>query len=63
MGSESGETDYDQVSTKVKAEIAPLARNTNLACRYGVSNIRELLGHKVDLNFIETNPAVRLEKE
>lgn len=31
--------------------------------RYGVSNIRELLGHKVDLNFIETNPAVRLEKE
>lgn len=31
--------------------------------RYGVSNIRELLGHKVDLNFIETNPAVRLEKD
>lgn len=31
--------------------------------RYGVSNIRELLGHKVDLNFIESNPAVRLEKE
>ncbi|KKK16748.1 hypothetical protein P175DRAFT_0498149 [Aspergillus ochraceoroseus IBT 24754] len=31
--------------------------------KYGVSNIRELLGHKVDLNFIETNPAVRLEKE
>lgn len=31
--------------------------------RYAVSNIRELLGHKVDLNFIETNPAVRLEKE
>jgi phenylalanyl-tRNA synthetase alpha chain len=31
--------------------------------RYGVSNIRELLGHKVDLNFIESNPAVRLEKD
>ncbi|KAJ5156149.1 Phenylalanine--tRNA ligase alpha subunit [Penicillium capsulatum] len=31
--------------------------------KYGVSNIRELLGHKVDLNFIESNPAVRLEKE
>lgn len=31
--------------------------------RYGVSNIRELLGHKVDLNFIETNPAVRLDKD
>lgn len=30
--------------------------------RYGVNNIRELLGHKVDLNFIESNPAVRLEK-
>ncbi len=33
------------------------------AYRYGVSNIRELLGHKVDLNFVESNPAVRLEKE
>ncbi|KAH8693794.1 phenylalanyl-tRNA synthetase beta chain cytoplasmic [Talaromyces proteolyticus] len=31
--------------------------------KYGVSNIRELLGHKVDLNFIETNPAVRLERD
>ncbi|KAJ0121366.1 phenylalanyl-trna synthetase alpha chain [Diaporthe amygdali] len=27
--------------------------------KYGISNIRELLGHKVDLNFIERNPAVR----
>jgi methionine aminopeptidase len=36
---------------------------SNIFSRYGVSNIRELLGHKVDLNFIETNPAVRLEKE
>lgn len=31
--------------------------------KYGVSNIRELLGHKVDLNFIESNPAVRLDQE
>ncbi|KAH8423174.1 phenylalanine--tRNA ligase subunit alpha [Aspergillus melleus] len=31
--------------------------------KYAVSNIRELLGHKVDLNFIESNPAVRLEKD
>lgn len=31
--------------------------------KYGISNIRELLGHKVDLAFIERNPAVRLEKE
>jgi len=30
--------------------------------KYGVSNIRELLGHKVDLEFIKTNPAVRLDK-
>ncbi|KIW70361.1 phenylalanine-tRNA ligase, alpha subunit [Phialophora macrospora] len=31
--------------------------------KYGVNNIRDLLGHKVDLNFIETNPAVRLHKD
>ena len=31
--------------------------------KYGVKNIRELLGHKVDLAFIESNPAVRLEKD
>ncbi|MCJ1402057.1 Phenylalanyl-tRNA synthetase, beta subunit, cytoplasmic [Xylographa trunciseda] len=31
--------------------------------KYGVNNIRELLGHKVDLNFVESNAAVRLEKD
>jgi phenylalanyl-tRNA synthetase alpha chain len=31
--------------------------------KYGVSNIRELLGHKVDLDFIENNPAARLDDE
>ncbi|KAL9102460.1 MAG: hypothetical protein Q9163_002390 [Psora crenata] len=31
--------------------------------KYGVKNIRELLGHKVDLNFVESNPAVRLERD
>lgn len=31
--------------------------------KYGVSNIRDLLGHKVDLNFIESNAAVRLDKD
>jgi phenylalanyl-tRNA synthetase alpha chain len=31
--------------------------------KYKLNNIRELLGHKVDLGFIESNPAVRLEKE
>jgi phenylalanyl-tRNA synthetase alpha chain len=30
--------------------------------KYAVSNIRELLGHKVSLEFIESNPAVRLEE-
>lgn len=31
--------------------------------KYDMSNIRELLGHKIDLGFIERNPAVRLDKE
>jgi phenylalanyl-tRNA synthetase alpha chain len=31
--------------------------------KYGIKNIRELLGHKVDLGFIESNAAVRLEKD
>ncbi|ANB13145.1 phenylalanine--tRNA ligase subunit alpha [Sugiyamaella lignohabitans] len=30
--------------------------------KYAVSNIRELLGHKVSLDFIENNPAVRFEE-
>lgn len=30
--------------------------------RYGLSNIRDLLGHKVDLGFVENNAAVRLDK-
>ncbi|GAM83478.1 hypothetical protein ANO11243_014660 [Dothideomycetidae sp. 11243] len=31
--------------------------------KYHVSNIRDLLGHKVDLGFVETNAAVRLDKD
>jgi phenylalanyl-tRNA synthetase alpha chain len=31
--------------------------------KYGVSNIRELLGHKVDLKWIKEQPAVRFDKE
>ena len=31
--------------------------------KYGVSNIRELLGHKVNLDFIESNPAARLDDD
>ena len=30
--------------------------------KYGVDNIRDLVGHKVSLNFIEENAAVRLDK-
>jgi len=30
--------------------------------KYGISNIRDLVGHKVDLGFIESNAAVRLDK-
>ncbi|KAH3903066.1 probable Phenylalanine--tRNA ligase alpha subunit [Saccharomycodes ludwigii] len=31
--------------------------------KYGVKNIRELLGHKVSLDFIESNPAARLDED
>ncbi|KAH7066363.1 tRNA synthetases class II core domain (F)-domain-containing protein [Paraphoma chrysanthemicola] len=31
--------------------------------KYGVSNIRELLGHKVDLSWIREQPAVRFDKD
>ena len=31
--------------------------------KYGIKNIRELLGHKVDLDFIENSEAVRLDKD
>ncbi|KAH9862792.1 hypothetical protein J1614_010885 [Plenodomus biglobosus] len=31
--------------------------------KYGVANIRELLGHKVDLSWIREQPAVRFDKE
>ncbi|KAI0451078.1 phenylalanyl-tRNA synthetase alpha chain [Xylaria acuta] len=30
--------------------------------RYDINNIRDLLGHKVDLSFVQKNPAVRLGK-
>jgi len=31
--------------------------------KYGIKNIRELLGHQVDLKFIRDSPAVRLDKD
>ena len=33
-----------------------------LGIRTGCSNIRELLGHKCSIEWIESQPAVRLEK-
>jgi phenylalanyl-tRNA synthetase alpha chain len=30
--------------------------------KYGIDNIRELLGHKVDLEMIKTNPIFRMDK-
>lgn len=30
--------------------------------KYGINNIRDLCGHKLDLNFVKTNPACRLDK-
>lgn len=30
--------------------------------KYGVANIRDLLGHKVSLDFVENNPAVRFDQ-
>lgn len=30
--------------------------------KYGINNIRELLGHKVDLEFIKNQPAARMNK-
>ncbi|KAJ1870309.1 Phenylalanyl-tRNA synthetase, beta subunit, cytoplasmic [Coemansia sp. RSA 486] len=31
--------------------------------KYGVDNIRSLVGHKVDLGMVQTNPACRLDKK
>ncbi|KAJ2711779.1 Phenylalanyl-tRNA synthetase, beta subunit, cytoplasmic [Coemansia spiralis] len=31
--------------------------------KYGLNNIRDLVGHKVDLGMVETNPACRLDKK
>lgn len=31
--------------------------------KYGISNIRDLVGHKVDVEFIYNHPIVRLDKE
>jgi phenylalanyl-tRNA synthetase alpha chain len=61
-----------QILTKVQAMGLPkdmrvfgfgLSLERPTMIKYGISNIRELLGHQVDLNFIQKNPAVRLDKE
>lgn len=30
--------------------------------KYGINNIRDLLGHKIDLNMVQSNPICRIEK-
>lgn len=30
--------------------------------KYGINNIRDLVGHKVDLQLVSTNPICRLNK-
>lgn len=70
VGIESGAADHDQVSLLgFPPPFYPWCLRrwrfwlTDSATRYQVKNIRELLGHKVDLNFVESNPAVRLERD
>jgi hypothetical protein len=42
--------------------LPPFPGNTLIEVNFQVSNIRDLLGHKVDLKFVEEQPAVRLDK-
>lgn len=32
-------------------------------CRYAMNDIRQLVGHKVDIDFIRNAPAVRMDQE
>lgn len=52
---------HDRRDLKVYGWGISLERPTMI--RFGISNIRELLGHKVNLDFVQTSPAVRLDKE
>jgi hypothetical protein len=59
MGIEFGAANDDKVQGRICTSQNVSSQDTNWQ---QVNNIRELLGHKVDLAFIERNPAVRLEK-
>lgn len=63
MGLEFRKTDNDQVCFHPLTRLEQALLLTSRHYRYAVSNIRDLLGHKVDLNFIESNAAVRLDKD
>jgi hypothetical protein len=59
MGIEFGAAHDDKVQGMICTSQSVSSQDTDWQ---QVNNIRELLGHKVDLAFIERNPAVRLEK-
>ena len=56
MGFEFGKTNYDSVSCFVYFLLRKMMR---IGIRYGINNIRTLVGHKVSLEGIEKSPAVR----
>ncbi len=60
MGIEFGKTNDDKIWGK---SFLKYQAQTQELTDLQVNNIRELLGHRVDLNFIMRNPAVRLEKK
>ena len=55
LGTESWKTNYDQVSSTWGRYILV----THLH-RYGIDNIRDLVGHKVDLDMVQKNPLCRI---
>lgn len=57
MGTVSRASYHDSVSPILCEE----RLSTDEESRYGISNIRDLLGHKVPLDMIERSAAVRFE--
>jgi len=56
MGPEFGAADYDSVSLIF---FAPRSHLILLYPRYGINNIRTLVGHKVPIDGVEKSAAVR----
>ena len=55
MGIEFREANHDQVSQPSIESTIP-----SLPTRYGIDNIRDLVGHKVDLDMVQKNPLCRI---